>query len=377
MSGVFTRQPGKAIYTIFFVLRILIHLPWLLFSFLSPSRRPDRHWSYRQALGRTVVCYASQYSATVELKPPFSLKPGKEKERFVLVAPREEHFYRDILRCDPEIKPTSIGAVWYPEPLSHTSQHPPGRRIFLHLHGGAYILGGGRNADVEFSTSLLVQNSPGSSVFCPEYRLASFPGGRFPAALQDAITAYAYLIHELNIPSSDIILSGDSAGANLALALLRYISDHQGILPAPAAILLWSPWTDMTGEVEDAAKRPAAKVDHVVPELISWAYREFLPGTDTKVPRENPYISANKGAPLATIPMWVQWGSNEVLVEEVEKFISLQARGNEGQDEHMLRTYVIPHAPHDVFVLAPFLGWKKEVAVAAKDAIRFLDDLKP
>ncbi|KAI1085410.1 Alpha/Beta hydrolase protein [Whalleya microplaca] len=376
MPGLYTYQPGKAFYTILFLLRLLLLFPWLLFLFLFPSQRPDSDWSYRQALGRTVVYYASQYAATIELKPPFSLNPGKEKGRFGIVAPLSSCFYRDILNCDPEIKPTTIGAVWYPEPLTHSSQHHPGRRIFMHLHGGAYILGGGRNADAEFSTSLLVRYSPGCKVFCPEYRLASFPGGRFPAALQDAVTAYAYLVHELNIPPSDVILSGDSAGANLALALLRYINNHEDILPAPAAILLWSPWTDMTGEVEDAAKRPAAKVDHVVPELISWAYREFLPGADTKVSRDNPYISANKGAPLATIPMWVQWGSNEVLVQENETFIRLQASGNEQEDKRRLRTHVIQHAPHDVFTLAPFLGWKKEAAVAAEDAIRFLDGTK-
>ncbi|KAI2622369.1 Alpha/Beta hydrolase protein [Hypoxylon sp. NC1633] len=377
MSGFYTYQPGKAIYTILFGLRILLHLPWLLLLFLFPSRRPDRHWSYRQALGRTFVYYVSQYSAAVELKPPFSLKPGKEKDRFVLVAPLEDHFYRAILHCDPEIQPATIGAVWYPERLSETSQHHTGRRVFLHFHGGAYMIGGGRNVDVAFSTSLLTQNSPGSKAFCPEYRLASYPGGRFPAALQDAVTAYGYLVHELNIPSQDIVLSGDSAGANLALALLRYISDHQGILPAPAAILLWSPWTDLTGEVEDAARRPAAKVDHVVPELISWAFREFLPGTDTKISRDNQYISANKGASLATIPMWVHWGSNEVLAEEIEEFILLQKSGNNGEDERMVRTFVTPHGPHDVFALPPFLGWKHEAGIAAEDAIHFLDDLKP
>ncbi|KAI2620775.1 Alpha/Beta hydrolase protein [Hypomontagnella submonticulosa] len=376
MSGFYTRQPGKAIYTILFFLRISLRLPWFLFLFLFPSQRPDRHWSYRQALGRTVVHYVSQYVATIELKPPFSLKAGKEKGRFVLVAPLGDRFYRDILNCDPEIKPTTIGAVWYPEPLTQASPHHPGRRIFFHLHGGAYILGGGRNADVGFATSLLVKNSPGSKVFCPEYRLASFSGGRFPAALQDAVTAYAHLVGDLGVPSSDVVLSGDSAGANLALALLRYINEHQDILPVPAAILLWSPWTDMTGEVADAAKRPAAKVDHVGPELITWAYREFLPGENTKVSRDNPYISANKGAPLATIPMWVQWGSNEVLVEEDEEFVRIQASGNEGDDERRLRTYVIPYAPHDVFTLAPVLGWEKEAAVAVEDAVRFLDGTK-
>ncbi|RYP67535.1 hypothetical protein DL771_007185 [Monosporascus sp. 5C6A] len=93
-----------------------------------------------------------------------------------------------------------------------------------------------------FASSLLLQSSPGSVVLCPEYRLCSLQGGRFPAALQDAVTTYAYLVNELQIPASDIVLSGDSAGAHLALGLLRYINAHQDTFPEPAAMLLWSPW---------------------------------------------------------------------------------------------------------------------------------------
>jgi alpha/beta hydrolase fold len=67
-------------------------------------------------------------------------------------------------------------------------------------------------------------------VLCVQYRLPSHPGGRFPAALQDAATSFQHLL-DLGVPASHIILSGDSTGGQLAVSLLRYISDYPKALP--------------------------------------------------------------------------------------------------------------------------------------------------
>ncbi|KAI1211574.1 uncharacterized protein F4807DRAFT_473019 [Annulohypoxylon truncatum] len=205
-----------------------------LFTFL----RPNRHWTYRQTVSCALFVYFGKYAATVELKPSFSLKPSSEKDRFIIIHPAKQPVYGGILVCDPAINPVNIGAVWFPKPINHLDRHQRGRRVFLHLHGGAYFPGSGRDINMSFGASLLLRNSPGSAVFCPEYRLSSLPGGRFPAALQDAVAAYAYLVTQLQIPAGDTILSGDSAGAHLALTLLRYINAHQDSLPEPAAMLL-------------------------------------------------------------------------------------------------------------------------------------------
>ena len=78
------------------------------------------------------------------------------------------------------------------------------------------------------------------------HRLSANTGGQFPAALQDALTSYAYLIFNLAILPSNIILSGDSAGGHMALQPLRYISDHGAEfgLPPPQCAWLRSPWCD-------------------------------------------------------------------------------------------------------------------------------------
>ncbi len=369
-----TRQPGIALYTTFFIFSILVRLPWLLLSYAVPSLRPDRTWTYRQALTRTLVRHLLDYLATVELKPGVNLEPGKEKESFVIIQPAKEHLYRDILLCDRTIKPSPIGAVWFPKPPdTHKSQRRQGSRVFLHLHGGAYVISSVRDPDIKAACALLLQASPGSFVFCPEYRLASHPGGRFPAPFQDAVTAYTYLVSELQIPAADIVISGDSAGAHLALGLLRYINAHQDVFPEPGAVLLWSPWPDMKLRVEDAVHRPAVGVDFVAPSLIAWAYRDFLPDPATGIQRDDPYLTPNGSAIPTRVPIWIQWGGAEVLGEDIEKLAKVQ-REVEGGGK--VEIFEVPHAPHNIFVTAPVLGWVKEAGAAVKDAIRFLDETK-
>lgn len=71
-----------------------------------------------------------------------------------------------------------------------------------------------------------------------DYRLA--PETRFPGPLHDAVTAYLRLVEDLNIPSENILISGDSAGGGLSLALLMYLRDNG--YPLPGGAILMSPW---------------------------------------------------------------------------------------------------------------------------------------
>lgn len=88
---------------------------------------------------------------------------------------------------------------------------------------------------------MILKQTGASHVFMPQYRLSSHADCQFPAALQDAVTSYSYLTQELGVPGSKIILSGDSAGGNLVLALLRYLADYTErlALQVPSAAWLW------------------------------------------------------------------------------------------------------------------------------------------
>ena len=118
--------------------------------------------------------------------------------------------------------------------------------VILYLHGGGYIA-----CSPETHRPLVgsLTTRLNARAFVPAYRLApEFP---YPAALDDAIASYRFLLDEHQVDPARLIIAGDSAGGGLALATAMRIRDEG--LPQPSAILLFSPWTDMavTGQSID------------------------------------------------------------------------------------------------------------------------------
>ena len=114
--------------------------------------------------------------------------------------------------------------------------------VILYLHGGGYTCG-----DLEYATGFgsTLATDYGSRVFCPAYRLA--PEHPFPAALEDGLEAYKYLLSKGYAPSK-ISLCGESAGGGLCYSLCMKL--QQEGLPLPGAIVAISPWTDLTASGE-------------------------------------------------------------------------------------------------------------------------------
>lgn len=114
--------------------------------------------------------------------------------------------------------------------------------VILYLHGGGYTCG-----DLEyaagFGSMLAVQC--GVRVFCAAYRLA--PENRFPAAVDDVVTAYRYLLDKGYSPTH-ITVCGESAGGGLCYTLCLRLKEMD--LPLPCGIIAISPWTDLTASGE-------------------------------------------------------------------------------------------------------------------------------
>lgn len=110
--------------------------------------------------------------------------------------------------------------------------------VILYLHGGGYACG-----DLEYAQGVgaLLASYTGTRVFCPAYRLA--PEHPFPAALEDALESYRYLLDK-GYPAAHITLCGESAGGGLCYSVCQLL--RQEGLPMPAGIVAISPWTDMT-----------------------------------------------------------------------------------------------------------------------------------
>jgi acetyl esterase/lipase len=195
----------------------------------------------------------------------------------------------------------------------------------------------------------------GCPVLMPEYRLSNKWGRStsFPAALQDAVTAYAYLLHTLNIPPRNIILSGDSAGGNLVVALLRYITEFstETHLPSPRAALLWSPWADLTIPAGAIDAHRNLHSDFLFGGLRDWGVESYTPdGWDISSPY-HAYISPAGHEFRTSVPIFIQTSKQEVLYDS---HVAL-ARGM--QDVGCsLELVEVERGPHDVFLGAELFG---------------------
>ncbi len=123
--------------------------------------------------------------------------------------------------------------------------------VVLYLHGGGYFFG---SPQMHRQLALNMAKHCDAPVFSLDYRLA--PMHRFPAALDDAIAAYQWLVK--TYPQRHFIIAGDSAGGGLAINTALEARSHG--LPRPAAVITFSPWTDMavTGESVDSNNRSCA-----------------------------------------------------------------------------------------------------------------------
>lgn len=110
--------------------------------------------------------------------------------------------------------------------------------VILYLHGGGFTCG-----ELEYAQGVGAQLCAysGTRVFCPAYRLA--PEHRFPAALEDALESYRYLLNK-GYSAEHITLCGESAGGGLCYSVCQLLA-RDG-LPMPSGIIAVSPWTDLT-----------------------------------------------------------------------------------------------------------------------------------
>ena len=113
------------------------------------------------------------------------------------------------------------------------------KACLLYCHGGGYAFPA---APYQYRLARIYAERVGCRVLFPDYRLA--PEHPFPAALQDALTAYRYLIKTCGIAPRKLILCGESAGGGLLYALC--LKCRELGLPQPAGLVAISPWTDLT-----------------------------------------------------------------------------------------------------------------------------------
>ena len=264
---------------------------------------------------------------------------------------------------DKEIRPAEIGAIWLPRPYNVNEDE--GKKVVLHFHGGAYVTLSPRSTSVLWGPNKMQKNLP-AIVLCPQYRLASNPNGRFPAALQDALSSYIYLL-DLGILPSQIILSGDSAGAHLVISLLRYLTDTEVNLPNPSAALLWSPWVNLAATPLYIDIHRNSKSDYITSTFLEWGKRCFVPSS-SGMSLDHPYISPLNHPFYTKTPIWIHGGEAEVFYDNTMAF----AKNMRNVPGNEVGIYTTSRAPHDIFAAAGSLRFEKEWMEALTLAKQFI-----
>lgn len=181
--------------------------------------------------------------------------------------------------------------------------------VLLFLHGGGYLC-----CSPETHRSLvgsLVRRMRGTA-WVPRYRLA--PEHPYPAALEDALASYRHLLDAESVVPSRLIVAGDSAGGGLALALVHALKAEQ--LPLPAAVVTFSPWTDLAA-TGDSLDENSDRCAMFAGDTIRRAARLYVGAADPRLPTLSPLYGDFAGFP----PLLVHASRDEVLRDDAVRVV--------------------------------------------------------
>jgi acetyl esterase/lipase len=177
------------------------------------------------------------------------------------------------------------------------------RHILLYFHGGVYVIG---DAFLAADLASQVGRRTHAKVISVDYRLA--PEHPYPAAVDDALAAYAALLQE-GIAPSDIAFAGESAGGGLAVATMVNARDHG--LPLPAGAFVMSPYVDLT--LAGTTMESKRDVDPLFTrELLQARVDDYTAGQDAALGLISPIFADLSGLP----PLIIQAGSHELLLDD-------------------------------------------------------------
>ena len=252
--------------------------------------------------------------------------PQEARRRFerdaarLFPVPTDANFLEDTVRGRDGV---TIPALWA------SRGRPDRRKVILYLHGGAYLAGSSRT---HRHLAAALAGAAGARALVPDYRLA--PEHPFPAAVDDAVAAYHYLLDAGYDPAS-IAVAGDSAGGGLTFGLLHALD--RADLPAPAAVVGFSPLADLTGQA-DSLHRNATR-DVMLPvrrmdEVISY----YIGDADRNDPRASPGLAEWAAPP----PALIMASRSEILEDDARTLADALRRGGGSVQLELWR--FLPHA---------------------------------
>lgn len=221
-------------------------------------------------------------------------------------------------------------------------------RAILYFHGGGYVMGSSRS-----HRAIVAKFVAGSGIgaLVVDYRLA--PEHSFPAAIDDSLAAYTWLMSQGFSPSR-IAFMGDSAGGGLCLATLLALRQNE--IPLPAAAVALSPWTDLKCTGNSYLRK-----DPLAPDGSWHVFGKYYAGeNDPALPLISPLYGDLAGLP----PLLIYAGENESMLDDSTQFAEKAKRS--GVD---VRLHIGKGMVHCYPALSPLFQEAKE---AMKDICSFL-----
>ena len=257
-----------------------------------------------------------------------SLKPdqGTHRASYVEVPPRPDKLLGDAIH--PSVAPEVVPCFWQwlesmPSPLTVVSLDERAKqKVMMYFVGGAMVQGHPIQSPLPYS----LMTTTSIPILGVNFRKAATPATAFPAALQDAVAAFYYLLDQ-GYSSKNICIVGDSGGAGIVLTALLYLRRHELNLPGSSALL--SPFVDLVDDFSGDLQK--LKYDVLNPEILSSAaylYTQNRPDLRSTLlsPARN---DLPEGYTFAGLPkIIVDYGDTEVFAHGIIKF--LEAVKNSG-----------------------------------------------
>jgi acetyl esterase/lipase len=248
-----------------------------------------------------------------------------------------------------QVRPVNAGGV----PALVVAEDPAAPPGVLYLHGGGFVMGSAFGVRPLAGALAL---AAGRGVLAADYRLA--PEHPFPAALDDAHTAYEWMVARTGAPSQ-LVVAGDSAGTGLALTLLLRLRDAG--LPLPAGATLFCPIADLQATTIVAGK------DDLTSSVIGDFWRGCVDAYLAGHPPDDPLVSPVRGSLAGLPPLLIQVGTGDILRGESQKVAD---RARDDGVEAQLELY-----PIDAHIFHHFWSFLPEAADALDAAGRFVREV--
>lgn len=243
--------------------------------------------------------------------------------------------------------PAGLSAEWI-HPAGSPDAPSASQRVLFYTHGGGYVTGNCIDHRVHVARFV---KATGTSALLYDYRLA--PEYPFPAAMQDTLAAYRWLLDQGILPSN-IIIVGESAGGGLCVASLLAIRDEG--LPLPAAGVALSPWLDLT--CTSPSYQTNARRD--ISTLGSWdVWNHYYIGPNDPC---HPWISPVYGDLHGLPPILIVVGDHEIMLDDSVRFAEKAKAAGVAVDLRVWQDMV-----HCFPLLAPMFpeaiqGWDEMIA---------------